>query len=231
MDCDKAPPIPVAQYREAQRFIPGVDALYDIVRAILDARLCAGARVLIVGAGGGREIEALLASPNNYRLAGVDPSADMLAVAGAFVGNATDRVELVKGFVDAIDAPPFDAATACLVMHFLPDNGAKLAFLRAVRQRLKPGAPLVLADVSFDDRAAFEALHGGLTRHAAILGLPPELPIAAREATERMAFAENTIMPEARQRALFAEAGFRLLAPVFRGFWFAAWWLENSPDA
>jgi tRNA (cmo5U34)-methyltransferase len=44
----------------------------------MDVSLPTGAEVLIVGAGGGREIEALAPSDKAYRLTGVDPSGDML---------------------------------------------------------------------------------------------------------------------------------------------------------
>ena len=43
--------------------------------------------------------------------------------------------------------PFFDAATAMLVMHFLPGDGPKDRFAREISLRFKPGAKFVLADL------------------------------------------------------------------------------------
>ncbi len=129
MDYDDSPPMPVDRYLEAQRVIPGVETLYAVLRSVLDANCAPGARVLVIGAGGGREVEALLPSPRRYRLLGIDPSADMLAIAKGFVTDDA-RVELRQAMLEDVPERDFDAATCCLVMHFLPDDGTKLAFLR-----------------------------------------------------------------------------------------------------
>ncbi|NJL18000.1 MAG: class I SAM-dependent methyltransferase [Nitrospira sp.] len=57
---------------------------------------------------------------------------------------ASDRLTCVQGI--ALDAPagPFDAATAFLALHFVPDDGARLAQLKAIHDRLKPGAPFLM---------------------------------------------------------------------------------------
>jgi tRNA (cmo5U34)-methyltransferase len=225
MDYDRDPPMPVGSYRDAQRYIPGVDTLYTVVRSALDAVCADHAHVLVIGAGGGREIEALQASVRDYWLLGIDPSADMLALAQGLVQDP-QRVTLRQCVIEDVADSDFDAATCCLVMHFLPDDGSKLHFLREIRRRLRPGAPLLLADAVIDDRGQFEALARALAAHAGLTGLAPEIPEIAGQKTAAMAFESGLLVPEARQRALFAEAGLRLVAPVFRGFWFSAWWLE-----
>jgi tRNA (cmo5U34)-methyltransferase len=53
--------------------MPGVDGLDRLVRASLGF-LGDQAQILIVGAGGGREIETLAPSPRCYRFTAVDPS-------------------------------------------------------------------------------------------------------------------------------------------------------------
>lgn len=223
MDYDRQPPMPVGRYREAQRVMPGVEILYSLVRATLECATAPGARVLVVGAGGGREAEALLPSEHGFRLLGVDPSADMLAL----VTPEPVRLELVQGLVEDLPAEPaFDAATALLVMHFLPDDGAKLAFLQQVRARLVPGGPLVLADVVIDSDASFRRLAPVFERQAALAGVAPEFAPAAIPLIARMALEAGTLIPTARQEALFHDAGFRLVAPIWRGLWYAAWWLE-----
>lgn len=231
MDYDAAPPMPVADYRRLQAMIPGLEALYSCLRAVMDASLPTGAKVLIVGAGGGREIEALAPSSKAYRLTGVDPSGDMLSVARDHVAllDATERTTLVKGTVDDLgDSVQFDAATSMLVMHFFPDDGAKLDYLRAIRRRLRPGAPYVHADVSAADRAMFARLSPVVEAHGGLVGMPPEVASAPGRHIGEMAFdgPKALVIPESRTLTLFEEAGFRPVAPIFRGLWYAAWWAE-----
>ena len=81
MNYDEEAPFDIARYREMQKALPGVDALYRLALAHLETALPQGGRVLIVGAGGGREVEALAGSDVPFLATGVDPSADMLAIA------------------------------------------------------------------------------------------------------------------------------------------------------
>jgi tRNA (cmo5U34)-methyltransferase len=230
-DYDKAPPMPVSDYRRFQNVIPGVGGLYRSVRAIMDATLPDNARILIAGAGAGREVETLGASSKEFRLTGFDPSADMLALASTFAEapNLKDRVKLINGIVDDVESdPPFDAATSILVMHFLPDDGAKERYLNAIRRRLKSGAPYVHVDVSFDDRAMFDRLAPAVREHALIVALPEAVADGPAAHIGRMAFGEgvSSIVSEARTRALMDAAGFENVTPFFRGFWYAGWWAE-----
>jgi tRNA (cmo5U34)-methyltransferase len=210
--------------------MPGVDALYHCIRAICDAKLEQDARILIVGAGGGREIEALAASPRQYRLTGIDPSDAMLDVAREYVASAeaNERVELIEGLTaDLPDTVRFGAATSILVMHFLPDDGSKESYLTEIRKRLKPGATYLHADATFGDRAEFEALASAMREYAGLVGLA-EIADAPPTAIAKMAFEQPTssIVSEARVRELFASTGFSVVAPFYRGFWYAGWWLE-----
>ena len=69
-----------------------------------------------------------------------------LAIARLKERGLLDRTEIVLGAVD--DLPPderFDAATLTGLLHHLPGDEAKRAVLRSIAQRLRPGAPLVLA--------------------------------------------------------------------------------------
>jgi tRNA (cmo5U34)-methyltransferase len=223
-------PIPASEYRRVQHVMPGVDALYRCIRATCDARLKQDAEILIVGAGGGREIEALAASPRHYRLTGIDPSNAMLEVAREYVASAqaSERVALIQGLTaDLPDTAIFDAATSILVMHFLPDDGSKKAYLGEIRERLKTGATYLHVDVTFGDRAEFEALASAMREHAGLVGLA-EIADAPPTAIAKMAFEQPTssIISEARARELFVSTDFRIVAPFYRGFWYAGWWLE-----
>jgi tRNA (cmo5U34)-methyltransferase len=109
--------------------------------------------LLIVGAGTGAEILELGKANPAWRFLGIDPAQPMLDLAKKKIEAAglTDRVSLFKGYVDDLPTDRlYDGATAAMVLHFLPDDGAKLKLLHDVGSHLKPGAPLVLMDAYVD---------------------------------------------------------------------------------
>ena len=211
-----------AEYRNMQRTIPGVDGLYAATRAILSASIHASGRILVVGAGGARELEFLQDLASAVSILAVDISAEKLertkAVMDAF--GPGKHVEYVAGPVEAAPtAPSCVGATSLLVMHFLPDDGAKLNYLRSIRSRLVRGAPLVLADVSFNDPADFKRTVPVFLEHA-----------RHAEVAERHFNADPGTIPtmpiigDQRTRELLTQAAFGEVTPFFRSFWYAGWW-------
>ncbi len=73
----------------------------------------------------------------------------MLSIARKKVAIASleNKISLVHGLIDNVAENNFDAATSILVMHFLPDDGTKLNFIKGIADKLKPGAPIVLVDI------------------------------------------------------------------------------------
>ncbi|MEO0823838.1 MAG: hypothetical protein AAF074_25945 [Pseudomonadota bacterium] len=122
------------------------------------------------------------------------------------------------GTVDDAPDGPFEAATSVLVMHFLPDDGAKRAYLAAIRQRLRAGALYIHVDVCVDSPAEREAMVEPFLRHAALQGLP-----AAKARIAPRIIRELPVISEARTRALLAETGFGAVTAFFRGLWYAGW--------
>jgi tRNA (cmo5U34)-methyltransferase len=203
---DVRPPVPVGEYQEtALRVNAGYELAFELATALLRAHCSADARLLLVGAGGGTEVRAFAPAGPGWHLTVVDPSADMLALARAAADalGLAARVRLVRGTVD--DLPPaaqFDAATAFFVLMHLPDDGGKLAALRGIRQRLKPGASLLLADAVRDERARFAP---AWQHYAEARGMPAA-EVAALIA--RITASSNT-STEARELAQLEEVGFR----------------------
>ncbi|MBR7619443.1 class I SAM-dependent methyltransferase [Phenylobacterium sp. 20VBR1] len=198
--------------------------MHRAMRSILDTELSAGSTILVVGAGGGRELQTLGASPANYRLVGVDPSAELLSLAKAYVAadHLDLRTTLVEGVVDNLtEDPVFDAATALFVMHFLPDDGSKLGFLTSIRKRLKPGAPYIHVDVCFDNAAMYERMEHAYARHAILGGLAPDAAADVASKVGAMPIVSETVI-----RERLTQSGFKIVAPFYRGLWYAGWWAE-----
>ncbi|RYG11367.1 MAG: class I SAM-dependent methyltransferase, partial [Chitinophagaceae bacterium] len=61
------------------------------------------------------------------------------------------NVNLIEGLVSDLNInEKYGAATLLLVLHFLEDNGNKLSLLQDIADRLLPGAPFVMLDITGD---------------------------------------------------------------------------------
>ncbi|WOE76380.1 class I SAM-dependent methyltransferase [Alterisphingorhabdus coralli] len=225
MDYDNDLAFAVECYRKMQKALPGADALYRLVLAQLEHSLDAQAHILVAGAGGGREIETLGASSRAFTITGFDPSEEMLRIARHYreLSSAKNRTGLVKGTISDLEAPGagFDAATSLLVMHFFPDEpgpDGKLAYLRAIRQRIRPGAVFLLADVSYEDEAAFDAMEPVFLRHAELAGLHHDVVASAPATIKAMPTISGS-----RTAELFGETGFSPPKLFFQTLWYRGW--------
>ncbi|NTU31636.1 class I SAM-dependent methyltransferase [Brevibacillus sp. HB1.1] len=136
--------------------IPTYDLLFTMAQSYFRAQLGEkAASLLVIGAGGGNELSAWGPSNPKWTFTGVDPSAEMLAMAK----NKTvqlgmeSRVQLIQGTIDDVPYPDskYDAASCILVLHFINDEQEKLKLLRSIKEHLKPGAPFVLVS-AYGDR-------------------------------------------------------------------------------
>lgn len=206
----------------AEQFIPGRRAIFVIVEASLHELLPQGpAKILVVGAGGGEEILRLGEHNPDWSFVGVDTHEPMVEVARKRLAQtpvgARSRVETTT--IDALDDDGFDAATCILTAHFVPDDGSKLAFLKAIHKRLKPGAPLAIVDgVGVAGEPKTELLRRIWTRHAVRNGVSEEV---ARSNAEN--FKNVAVVSEEREQELLASAGFDRLTPIFRGLAIKGW--------
>ena len=142
-------PDAVARYRDGPpRQVPGFADLHRMTDLLLAERTPDDGRVLVLGAGGGLELEHLAAAHAGWAFDGIDPSAQMLALAATTTERFAARIRLHEGYVDSAPAGPFDAAVCLLTLHFIP-AAERLQTLRELRRRLTPGGPLVVAHHSF----------------------------------------------------------------------------------
>lgn len=213
-------PQAVARYEEGpRRFVPGVEALHRMTGLLLAERMPADARVLVLGAGGGLELKAMADAHPGWSFVGVDPAAEMLRMAARVLGPHGDRVELVEGYIDDAPAGPFDGATCLLTLHFL-DVAERERTVRAIHDRLRPGAPFVAAHASFPQAPAERDVW--LDRYAAYpiaMGADPDQVHGARAA---VAASLNSFDPEVDE-AIIRAGGFADVNLFYAAFTWRGW--------
>ena len=224
VDWRTATTVPPNEYRtKVRQYNPGYELGFTLTRALLQSqsRERPDLHTLVVGAGGGMEIETLLPDHTDWRMTGVDVSASMLAMAQQTVARLglQDRVTLQLGSVTDLPTDAvFDAATCAYVLFFLPDRPSKLALLSAIKQRLRPGAPVILIDAIFDRVHPFAQPS---MEYALLMGATPEetQPTIAGF----MAQAAARPFTEADERVLLVEAGFTTIERFFTAFVMVGW--------
>lgn len=207
----------VSRYADGPpRLVPGFADLHRMTAILLAERAPEQARILVVGAGGGLELKALADFNARWTFDGVDPAAEMLELARQTLGPPSSRVVLHEGTVDVAPAGPFDGATCLLTMHFIPAEERRRT-VTAIRRRLRPGAPLVVAHFSFPQGDGERALW--LSRYAAFAtasGIEPEQAQSAAAAID----ARLTILTPEQDEAILREAGFTDISQFYAGLAF-----------
>jgi len=132
-----------ASYDERiRKTFPFYETIHQAINAVLRVHSGPESEILIVGAGTGAEILELDKTNPGWRFLGVDPAQPMPDLAKEKIGAAglADRVSLFHGFVGDLPIGKLcDGATSAMIMHFVPDDGGKIKFLRAIASHLKPG--------------------------------------------------------------------------------------------
>jgi tRNA (cmo5U34)-methyltransferase len=201
------------------RQVPGYAGLLRMAMLLISERMPAGGRVLVLGAGGGLELKAFADGHPDWSFDGVDPSFPMLELAAKTTAEHTARIRLHEGYVDIAPDGPFDAATCILVFHFMTRE-QRLDALRQLRRRLKPGAPFVLAHISFPQTEPDRSLWIG--RHVAFgaaAGLTPDQMESARHAIGT----RLTILDPRDEEDLMRQAGFSGISQFYAAFSFRGW--------
>ncbi|MEN0004503.1 MAG: class I SAM-dependent methyltransferase, partial [Bacteroidota bacterium] len=129
-------------------WIPGYQRLIDLLPNLIGPAVPSKQdQLLVVGAGTGNEMKAIAKADAGWKITGVDPSPDMIKIARTKL-HAFASISLYEGTVEHLPATTlYDAATLFLVLHFLPDDGSKLALLKNISTRLKPNASLYVLDI------------------------------------------------------------------------------------
>jgi len=201
------------------RQVPGLQSLHRMASLLLRERVPDNARILVVGAGGGLEINALAQANRGWTFEGVDPSADMLGLAQQTTCTYASRVKLYRGDINAAPDEPFDGALCLLVFHHISLD-ARLKILNGVKRRLRSGSPFVLAHVSFPQDEPERSIWIG--RHISY-GTPedtdPEkIEVASTAMRERL-----LILDPLREEELLRDSGFQGVVNFYTALSFRGW--------
>ena len=206
-----------------RKLFPFYETIHSAIDAVLRGVLTADSELLIVGAGTGAEIVRLGGTNPRWRFLGVDPAKPMLDLAKEKIEAAglSDRVSLINGFVgDLPIGKLYDGATSAMIMHFVPDDGGKIEFLRAIAARVKSGAPFVLMDVHGDLTAPESALLiEGWKQQQFLAGV--HLDKVESDMKERMK--AIYFVPPKRIEQLLADAGFHRIQRFFQNMMLGGW--------
>jgi tRNA (cmo5U34)-methyltransferase len=213
-------PDAVARYRDGPpRQVPGFADLHRMTDLLLAERTPDDGRVLVLGAGGGLELEHLAAAHAGWEFDGIDPSAEMLRLAEATTEPFAARIRLHEGYVDSAPAGPFDAAVCLLTLHFIP-AAERLETLRHLRRRLKPGGPLVVAHHSFPPQPPERDTW--LARYAAY-GVGSGFPADRMAKTIDAIRDRLPVLSPEDDEALMREGGFGDVSLFYAGLTFRGW--------
>jgi tRNA (cmo5U34)-methyltransferase len=190
-----------------------------MTRLLLEERVPANGRILVVGAGGGMELAQFAEGPAGWTFDGVDPSPEMLDAAGRATEAHAARIELHEGYVKAAPTGPFDGATCLLTMHFVPRD-QRLSTLDAIRKRLRPGAPFVMAHISYPQD---DASRDRWSRRNAAFSVSNGMDAAVVETGRQAMLVRLPIVAPDREEALLTEAGFMGTELFYAAFGFRGW--------
>ena len=213
-------PTAVLDYADnAVKRVPGLRDLHKMMGILLAERAPADGRILVLGAGGGMELKAFADMQPGWQFDGVDPSAEMLALARKTLGSLASRVRLHEGYIDSAPPGPFDGASCLLTLHFLPRD-ERLATLKALHRRMKPGAALVVAHHSFSNDMADP--DRWLKRNAAY-GVASGVPAAQAEASIAGLRERLPALSPQQDADLLGEAGFVNVDMFYAAFTLRGW--------
>ncbi|MFQ8343917.1 class I SAM-dependent methyltransferase [Mycolicibacterium nivoides] len=217
------PPVAVAEHvaryaDEPPRRVPGYDALHQMAAVLLAENAPPVARVLVVGAGGGKELAMLADTHPGWTIDGVDPSEEMLDLAKCTVGSNLGRVHLINGVIDDVPADAlYDGAVSVLTMHFL-DKEERLRTISEIHRRLRPGSPLVVAHYSVPEVGRDRWMRRHI-EFCVTAGLARDDAENARHAVEERV----PILTPDQDEAILHEAGFNDVALFYAALTFRGW--------
>jgi tRNA (cmo5U34)-methyltransferase len=201
------------------RQVPGLAGLHRMTRLLLEERMPADGRILVLGAGGGMELSHFAEGPAGWTFDGVDPSPEMLEAARRATEPYAARIRLHEGYIGAAPDGPFDGATCLLTMHFVARE-ERLGTLSKIRDRLRPDAPFVMAHMSYDQD---DASRTRWSKRNAAFSVSNGMDATMVETGRQGILARLPIVSPDNEVALLEEAGFADVQLFYAAFGFRGW--------
>lgn len=222
----KFDPSRAGEYEAQSRIaLAGYEACHELTACVLSASLKdrPDARILVVGAGGGAlEIRTAARLGPAWSFLAVDPSEPMMDIARFRIAEAglAQRTNFHLGYVDDLPREAaFDGATLIGVLHHVPGDEAKHRLLASISERLRPGAPLILAGNRFKYESRPLLLSAWAERWR-LQGAGDE------EVSAKLAKIRQGAEPPKSEEAvtqLLADAGFEARQMFFSSLFWGAW--------
>ena len=213
-------PVSVASYADkTAKIVPGLRDLHKMACVLLAERASAKAHILVLGAGGGLELKTFAQMQPGWQFDGVDPSAEMLQLARMTLGSMASRVRFHEGYIESAPMGPFDGATCLLTLHFLP-AAQRLATLKEIYLRLRPGAPIVIMHHSLAREARVR--DQWLERNAAF-AISSGVPAAQAQGSIAAIKQRLPVLCPQQDADLLREAGFMEIELFYCAFTFKGW--------
>ncbi|NQY79080.1 MAG: class I SAM-dependent methyltransferase [Candidatus Caenarcaniphilales bacterium] len=206
-----------AEYdKDIVSFIPGYDLIHESNLAMFREKNLAKANVLVVGAGTGKESISLASGFREVNVTAVDPSKAMLESLKSKVNDLKlVNIDFICDYVANLKGESFNFANSILVMHFLPDRGEKLDYLREIYKRLEPMSELILVDfMKIEDECQDRAIMQAMKNYQLSISPSPE---KIEEAHEKIKTNLHRIT-ESRLFDLAEKAGFFKPIKFFQSF-------------
>lgn len=211
-----------------KKLAPIMSGMHFLMRILLKD-LPKDAHILCVGAGTGAEIMALANVFPDWRFTAVEPAGAMLNEFKAKAERAgiTSRCTFHEGFLNTLpESEKFDAATAILVSQFMFLKDNRINFFEEIRDRLKPGAFFISADLATPENdELFENLKDFWARALMFADFSEE---KARAATQGWKVSVSVIKP-LEISELISSAGF-LKPTIFYQSLFIHAWYSRMPE-
>lgn len=201
------------------RLVPALSELHRMMRLLLAESLSDQARLLVLGAGGGLELKALAEHQPDWQLLGVDPSSAMLEQARLHLGDLQQRITLQRGVIHDVQASSHDAAVCLLTLHFLPEVERRDT-LQAIAERLKPGAPLVVAHHSF---ALEQGRHDRWLSRLAEWAVQAGIPASHAQGNSQAMKQNLPVLSPVQDERILHEAGFEDIELFYTALTFRGW--------
>lgn len=150
------------EYDEHMRaHLAAYDAFYDAVAAAIPV-IPADPRILDLGIGTGAEVERIFARCPGATITGIDVSVRMLDLLRRKHADRMGRIRLLRGsFLELeLGCALYDIAVSVMALHhWVPD--VKVRLYRRIRQAIRSGGHLILADYIVDEGESAEGQRSG----------------------------------------------------------------------